>query len=202
MRTWGEGKPDSQVDAVRARSVLRDAYINCRDFQDVFRSGEIPRIRRSWVACVTLLRAVGHVLHNVDGARSEWIGEAVSTEYHRIGKERLGNLIFWEFIRAERNLVVKEYESSILERVPDPGYPRKVQTKIMNLLIGTDFFEPPDVLFAALQWWEGYLERVECAARNARRSARNDYMEQRKKKLAARRVKAKKYRKTGAARED
>lgn len=136
----------------------------------MFETGDIPRIRRAWILAITLLRVVGHVLDNVDGERSTWMRKAVDTEHAKIGKDRLGNLIFWEFIREERSLVLKEYEASIFEIMPSEGLRRPVELR--GLLIGTDFYIPTGALLSALRWWEKYLGRVEETARALRRASK------------------------------
>lgn len=170
MHTWKSQSPNNQIDAVSARRVLRDAYISCREFSKALESGDIARIRRGWIAAITLLRTVGHVLNKVDETRSRWLKEIGKREFARIKNDRFGNLIYWEFIDAERNLVLKEYQASIFEKVHNPENPRKVGIQITGVLVGTDLHRPEEALSAALKWWEDYLERIESGAAAARRA--------------------------------
>lgn len=62
-----------------------------------------------YIASVTLLRTVGHVLHKVDCNRYPEIRETVENKY-RVWKRGEGkDQIFAEFIEKERNLILKEY---------------------------------------------------------------------------------------------
>lgn len=65
-----------------------------------------------YVASVTLLRTVGHVLHKVDCDRHPEIKQEVERKYRDwkrgLGKDR----IFTDFIEKERNLILKEYAPS------------------------------------------------------------------------------------------
>ncbi|MGB3314692.1 MAG: hypothetical protein WBB85_09790, partial [Albidovulum sp.] len=62
-------------------------------------------------ACViALLRAVGQVLHKVDCDRFPEIQDEVSTRFRSWKKGEGHDVIFREFIEAERNSILKEYE--------------------------------------------------------------------------------------------
>lgn len=170
MQTWGEKGIDGQVDAVRARFVLRDAYLSSHQFRENLESGEIHRVRRDWVATLALLRAVGHVLQKVDGGRSEWISGAVQAEYEKIKRDRYQNLIFWELIEAERNSALKNYETAIIEVSSHDG---RRFPEVRPVLLGDVIYQPQAALSSALKWWEDHLRNVENSARHARSDARH-----------------------------
>lgn len=173
MRTWGPNQHrDAQVDAIAARRALRDAYVSRDDLQQAIAAGKHQRIRMAWIASITLLRAVGHVLSKVDGLRSKWIGEASNLEFARIKSDRFPHLLFWELIEAERNMVLKEYKASIFDKVPAPEEDGRSEVALMNILVGTDLYGPTEAVTAALGWWEMFIERVESRAAHARQSAR------------------------------
>lgn len=65
------------------------------------------RIR--WFTSVVLLRTVGHVLENVDSKSSDDWARCIQEQYQRWKASRPHPAIYWEFIKAERDFVVKEY---------------------------------------------------------------------------------------------
>ena len=55
-----------------------------------------------WVAGVALLRAVGHVLHKVDGTRCPKLKEIIARRWAEWKADRTANAVFWNFIEEER----------------------------------------------------------------------------------------------------
>lgn len=93
-----------------ARRVLDDCkYALARHSDDL--QGE--DFRTSWVAVVTLLRAVGHVLHKVDGKSNPRIAKALEEEWDKLKATKPEPRILWEFIEQERNNVLKLYEIGV-----------------------------------------------------------------------------------------
>src|SRR5437764_10343909 len=86
-----------------AREVLEDCRSALMSIQDGV-SGSDWRWR--WVAVVALLRAVGHVLHKVDGRTSPSMEAAIQTAFHRWKDDSM----FRDFIEHERNNVLKAYK--------------------------------------------------------------------------------------------
>lgn len=82
-------------------------------------------------------------------------------------------MIFWEFIEAERNFVLKEYNASILEWIPKAGTNEAGTVAIRDILIGTDLYSPADAVKSGLIWWEQYLDKVETIAARARTAAKS-----------------------------
>src|ERR1700681_2813253 len=70
-------------------------------------------LRVSWVAILTLLRAVGHVLDKVDGKASPAMAQAVTEWWKAMNASKPEPAIFWQFIDEARNRVVKLYELRI-----------------------------------------------------------------------------------------
>lgn len=155
-----------------AQLVLAD----CRRAFDRLQEAESPdEFRVCWVAAVALVRAVGHVLHKVDGARHPRLGCAVAALYAEWRRNQEQHQIFWEFIEAERNSVLKLYEFGY-ESGPFPvtvaGEPEDVVTLEEGLY--TPLAEGPfagedarDVLKDAITWWEQQLSRIESEAGRA-----------------------------------
>jgi len=86
--------------ALRARNVLTD----CRTALDLLQEETRPEVfRLYWVGGVALARAVGHVLHKVDGEHNATIKRAVALAYAAWNAAKQANAIFWEFIELERN---------------------------------------------------------------------------------------------------
>jgi hypothetical protein len=69
--------------------------------------------RTSWVAVVTLLRAVGHVLVKVDAKSNPRIAKVVKEEWDKLRVTKPEPRILWEFIEQERNNVVKLYQIGV-----------------------------------------------------------------------------------------
>jgi hypothetical protein len=65
------------------------------------------------VACVALLRAVGHVLDKVDSKRSPAHKRLISSLWSDLTSDRLSYPIFWDFIASERNSILKEYKFAV-----------------------------------------------------------------------------------------
>src|SRR5450759_1169232 len=90
----------------RARIVLSDARDALSDLADGVSGSEW---RRRWVTAVVLLRAVGHVLDKVDAESSPAMCRAIAEAWRGLPASKPEPRIFWDFIDAERNNVLKEY---------------------------------------------------------------------------------------------
>jgi hypothetical protein len=97
--------------ALVARRVLAD----CEIAHQLLRkeSTESATWRPHWVLCLTLLRAVGHVLDNVDGEADANHRAAISAKWEEWKADVEENRIFWDFIKAERNNLLKEYKFGV-----------------------------------------------------------------------------------------
>jgi len=73
--------------------------------------------RRRWVTVVTLLRAVGHVLDNVDGPTSPELRSAIDASWEALKATKPMPAIFWEVIDADRNLVLKQYQFTAVQDI-------------------------------------------------------------------------------------
>lgn len=94
----------------KARVVLQDARHAIGAHSDTLQS---ESFRVSWIAVVTLLRSVGHVLKKVDAPSSPALQEAVDRKWRELGDSRPEPNIFWGFIEFERNRFLKDYEHGI-----------------------------------------------------------------------------------------
>ena len=91
-----------------AREALQDCKIALEEFVDGVQ-GRQWWLR--WITCVVLLRAVGHVLRNVDGRRDAKLRLAVDNWWSTLNQSKLSPPIFWSLIEEERNAILKEYRT-------------------------------------------------------------------------------------------
>ncbi len=133
-----------------------------------------------WAGAMALVRAVGHVLRKVDGENSD-VRPLVEAAWTRWKADRSANAIFWEFIEAERNNILKQYRFSALDssvvglgvveihRGPESDHGVAYETPFA---LEENLFRPIEEGFGmgedariiyqeALDWWETELARIE-----------------------------------------
>jgi hypothetical protein len=169
------GDPFAKVDALAARRVLRDAYLARAELAKAFQSDRAATHRLRWVAVITLLRAVGHALDSVDVRRSTAMKQAAKAAWTRWRQNPLHHLIFHEFIKSERDVVLKEYRFTT-KRVTTVGEPSVKGVESIGpstvLLIGDRSYSALEAVDAALAWWEAEINQIEDEARERPRSER------------------------------
>ena len=168
------GRPPTNVP--RARLVLQDALYVRRLIED--ETGKIEW-RLYWVLLVTLLRAVGHVLRNVDGANDQRV-KTVAAELHRSWKEGEEHAIFREFIEAERNNILKEYAFQVTQG-PISIMAHLQQTDgfdtVRQFLLEENIYRPMEggpydgedartLADEALEWWTAQLSCIDLRVRD------------------------------------
>ena len=161
-----------------ARIVLQDCRIALSLLED---DEDDDRWRIHWAAAVALIRAVGHVLHKVDGRRSPQLASAIRTAYKKWRSGDEEHEIFVEFIERERNNLLKEYhtdvhpltETPIAYQVPvvpmSGGEPLLLQgvftldKNIYRPMLDGVFEgnDARDVLEIAIKWWEKELTKID-----------------------------------------
>lgn len=164
-----------------AREVLTDCRLALEMLQD---ETESDRWRVHWAGAVALLRAVGHVLLNVDQPADRAIAETGRAAHRRWKSDDPAHLIYRDFIEDERNSILKEYRSKVhpLGMVdvavqltlqnPETGEIKYVD-QVMPL--DENLFRPMtegygagedarDVYQEAIDWWERELSAIEAAA--------------------------------------
>ena len=160
-----------------ARRVLDDCEAALNMLQD---EEDERRWRVLWAGAMALLRTVGHVLRNVDGADAR-VRPVVDAAWARWKGDRSGNAVFWEFIEEERNNILKEYRFSVLDSGEvgvvvtqghqDSGHVVPHETPFV---LGENLFRPlvdgfgmgedaRDVYDEALKWWDAELSHIEAA---------------------------------------
>jgi hypothetical protein len=151
---------------VKAEIVLDD----CRavlDWIEDARNEQEFRVR--WVGLVALLRAVGHVLDKVDGTSDPRLRQAIDKKWQDWHREPDRHRIFWEFIEAERNSILKTYEM---------GYQQGDVPVVVEATAGPQLFVLHEALFKplvdgpfagedardvardAISWWEQQLSSI------------------------------------------
>ena len=94
---------------------------------------------------MTLLRVVGHVLDKVDAETSPNAQRAIAAAWDELSRSKPEPTIFWGFIDAERNNVVKAYEFGVALNITlRPGTGR------LSLSTGDESWSPgPPATFEA-----------------------------------------------------
>jgi hypothetical protein len=157
--------------ALKAREVLADCG-NALDLLQEETRHEVFRLY--WVAGVALARAVGHVLHKVDGEHDPTIGRAVASAYAAWKADKEANAIFWDFIEQERNQILKEYEVGFLAGPIDVVAGGEFHTLDEHLFcpIADGAFageDCRDILQQAITWWESQPNGIEATVRTTGR---------------------------------
>jgi hypothetical protein len=159
------GNPHTKVDALAARRVLRDAHRARHELAKAFQSEMTATHRLRWVTAVTLLRAVGHALNSVDVRRSLVMKQAAKAAWDRWRKTPLHHLIFHQFIKRERDIVLKEYRFTTGRlMVDESATPAEMVGPTTILLIGDRTYSALEAIDAALAWWEVEITKIEDAA--------------------------------------
>ncbi len=148
----------------QAREVLRD----CERLLAAIGSdmpGELWRPR--WAGLVALLRAVGHVLKEVDAARSPSTKQVVDAAWDELRQSKPEPKIFWQFIVAERNNVLKTYAFGVGVNTTvrpgtaggSPGGPTTFEGFVRSgPFEGQD---PLQLCREAIQFWNDYLNGID-----------------------------------------
>lgn len=135
--------------------------------------------RISWLAVVSLLRAIGHVLDKVDAKTSTALEYAIARKWGRLKDSKPEPVLFWGFIESERNRFLKEYVHGIQRTATVPTLVPGVSATfdLANSRGGTISPLPPpnsflssgpfaarnekEVAWEAYEWWVEYLQDVE-----------------------------------------
>ncbi len=158
-----------------ARQVLQDCQVALSLLEE---ETVLSRWRVHWVAAITLIRAVGHVLEKIDGKNAKV--KKIANDLFKSWKQGEENSIFRDFISQERNNVLKEYVFSPhpLEKV-DVAVLAKLRDQHGNIIntsevigIEDNIYRPlldgyrggddaRDVFSDAIKWWEVQLNAID-----------------------------------------
>jgi hypothetical protein len=92
--------------------------------------------RLSWWTIISLLRAIGHVLHKVDSTISEKHKFIIDEEFTILKKSRPKPEIYWEFIEIERNQFLKNYDYGVRRQFTNSW--KREDGKIASLSVYVD----------------------------------------------------------------
>ena len=155
-----------------ARRVFDDAR---RAFLDFSLDSQGHHWRHRWILNVVLLRAVGHVLDNVDGNSSKTLRTAIDEWWAELKNSKPEPAIFWQFIEQERNSIVKEYLSQGVQEtklrqvrieLATGKMDRSPVTEVTHTMYAGHYTgrNQHDLLREAISWWEEQLNSIEKAA--------------------------------------
>lgn len=161
------------VTTLSARTVFEDCKASFENLKAVERE-DISGWRVHWVATITLLRAIGHVLDKVDGATNDQAKAIIKGSWYRWHNEAKEHIIFHGFIDKERNNILKNYEFGA---APEPIYivdneGNKIGTNDGDLIVmQQEFFrlslpdfkdrDGREVIQDAISWWDAELKIIE-----------------------------------------
>jgi len=97
---------------LKADVVLQDCKHSIWEYDLQLQSEEL---RIKWLCIITLLRAVGHVLLNVDSKNGDnKLKVIIDRRFDEINRHKDKFPIFWKFIKEERDRFLKDYEHGII----------------------------------------------------------------------------------------
>jgi hypothetical protein len=160
-----------------ARKVLADCFLAHRLLED---ETDTVIWRVHWVGALSLIRAVGHVLEAVDG--TDLLCRKISGEMYRSwrNKQNLEHEIFRDFIKQERDMMLKEYSTAVNL---DKDVPLVVMPDEVSYFFDQNIFrqmddgswageDARDVYEMAINWWKLQLDTIDrlVAAHNSKMS--------------------------------
>ncbi|MBY6153383.1 hypothetical protein KUV47_09190 [Vannielia litorea] len=146
-----------------ARKVLADCETALRLLED---ETDLDVWRVHWVGALTLIRAVGHILHKVDG-KDGGIREFAERSY-QAWKAKDEHAIFRDFIERERNNILKEYgfgydPAEAFGVVAEEGSIHFLDENIYRPI--TEGYgqgeDTRDVYREAIDWWRTQLDEID-----------------------------------------
>jgi hypothetical protein len=160
---------------VHAREVLGD----CQRLLDVITADMPTELwKPRWAGLVALLRAVGHVLKEVDGKTSDATRKVIESAWEKLNQSKPEPAIFWKFIEDERNNILKTYEIGTRVNItlrPGAGalWLNLATGETGSGLGGPTTFEafmrsgpfqgqdPVELCREAIAFWHGYLDAID-----------------------------------------
>jgi len=157
-------------DSLVAWSVLKD----CEQALEMLQTEDsIDKFRVIWVAAIAQVRAIGHVLHKVDGDSDPRLKYIIEESFQDWKKDREINSIFWNFVESERNSVLKQYEFGFLFGpigvvMPADQEIEEIDEGIFCPILDGKYAgeDCRDVLSDAIKWWKVQLNLIEVKYQN------------------------------------
>lgn len=161
-----------------AREVLSDAKLALEMLQI---ETDPDRWRVHWAGGVALLRAIGHVLLNVDQSANAELAKIADAAHRRWKGADPAHKVYRDFVLEERNNILKEYRSKVH---PLAKVPVAIRLTLLNPETGEisyldqpvdldeNLFRPlvegygegedaRDVFEEAIDWWERELSAID-----------------------------------------
>lgn len=161
---------DVQSAKLAARVVLDDCRICLARLEA---EDDHAAFRINWVAMCALLRAVGHVLKDVDKpTASDTTKAAINARWNAWHTADPAHAIFRDFIKKERDAVLKEYEFGYGEEVVELVLESVETGQIQCVELPSGLYRPHsssptgdedsrDVVQRAIDWWDVELSGIE-----------------------------------------
>ncbi len=143
-------------------------------YQELYRHespGEFKHWRIYWLAGITALRAIGHVLQNVDAKNSSLHKQLNRDLWNWLSRAQ--EPIFVEFIKGERDSLLKTYQTGVIPSRhtvagwQDRGLAYEEIVSRNGEFVSLNWTEEGDcalrLFWIALQWWEYRLRAYEQA---------------------------------------
>ena len=146
----------------KAREVLEDCYVASRLLEN---EADFNNWKVIWIGAITLLRSVGQVLKKIDG--QDPVVLDVSNTFYKDWKTNPNHKIFHDFIKSERDNLLKEYESSV-----DAADVFLFTAGTEQYVVDDNIYRPfsygawegedsRDVYKLAIAWWENELDKID-----------------------------------------
>jgi hypothetical protein len=148
---------------------------DCRYALAALEAGKMGADFRLYLAAIfTLLRSVGHVLDKVDG-KNPVLKPIIKEKWQNLKDSKPNPKIFWKFIEAERNSILKEYEIHFGQNITifpesiagssgvSPKQRVDLYTHLIDYKINDGEFEGDELLELlrkSILWWEEYLAPI------------------------------------------
>lgn len=154
---------------LKAREAWHDAKIVANLCENV---QSFVLLRIYWLAFISTIRAVGHILEKRDSYESKEISDMTKELWEKWKIYKDENKIFWKFIREHRNRTLKEYDFDYYEDIDEINLLVKESDRIEVHQISTFMYCPllsgfyagediRDVMIEALEWWDKQLNDIE-----------------------------------------
>lgn len=117
---------------------------------------ELYEWRIGWIAGVSILRSIGHILAKVDAVSSQANKTAIDLWWSEIKSQKADDHIFWGFIDKERNNILKTYKFRIEPQVEDGELS----------MIYDQRYDAVSLFRQSVYWWGNELLKLECSIMN------------------------------------
>lgn len=151
--------------ACTARRMLLDCLQNRRDLD----SAEMGTTawRNAWVGTIAVLRGIGHALAKEDALRSRYLAVAVETAWERWKNDLYSSQVFFGFIDAERNDLLKGYRFINQRKIYSQASVESFAAQHQVLIAG-QAVPPSTAAKIAWNWIRREIQKVEAHADSLR----------------------------------